>query len=96
MIVSFGSAATEDVHHGLNSGRARTFSAEVKKVARRKMVMIAASVNVVDLRVPPGNRLEQLQGKLAGLWSVRVNDQWRIIFRWADGAASDVTLVDYH
>lgn len=96
MIISFGTGATEDVYHGISSKRARAFSSEVQKAARRKMLMIAAAISVVDLRVPPGNRLEQLSGDLAGFWSVRVNDQWRIVFRWADGSASEVALVDYH
>ena len=96
MIVSFGDGATEDVYHGVSSRRARAFSPDVQKAARRKMLMIAAAINVVDLRVPPGNRLEQLSGDLSGFWSIRVNDQWRIVFRWADGSASDVRLVDYH
>jgi toxin HigB-1 len=96
VIVSFGDGATEDVYHGLSSRRARAFSTEVQKAARRKMLMIAAAINIVDLRVPPGNRLELLAGDLTGFWSVRVNDQWRIVFRWVDGAAAEVALVDYH
>lgn len=96
MIVSFGDGVTEDIFHDLSSARSRGFSTEVKKAARRKMMVIAASTNVQDLRVPPGNRLEQLKGDLLGFWSVRVNDQFRIIFKWADGAASAVKLTDYH
>lgn len=96
VIVSFGNGATEDVYHGVSSRRARAFSAEVQKAARRKMLMIAAAINIVDLRIPPGNRLEPLSGDWAGFWSVRVNDQWRIVFRWADGSALEVALVDYH
>jgi len=69
---------------------------QVRKAARRKLMLIAAATTVQDLRAPPGNRLEQLRGDMAGRWSVRVNDQWRIVFRWADGTASDVRLTDYH
>ena len=95
-MVSFGNAATEDIYHGVSSRRSRAFSADVQRTARRKMIMIAAAINVVDLRVPPGNRLEQLSGDLSGLWSIKVNDQWRIVFPWAEGSASEVALVDYH
>ncbi len=95
VIVNFGDGATEDVYHDVPSARSRAFSADVKKSARRKMMMIAASTNVHDLRVPPGNRLEQLKGDLVGLWSVRVNDQFRIVFKWTDGVASEVKLTDY-
>lgn len=59
-------------------------------------MVIAAATNMQDLRVPPGNQLEQLRGKLAGFWSIRVNNQWRIVFRWAEGNASEVKLTDYH
>ena len=96
MIASFGDGATEDVYHDVDSARARAFSQEVRKAARRKMMLIAASTTVQDLRVPPGNRLEQFKGDLSGFWSVRVNDQWRIIFRFAAGNASEVKLTDYH
>jgi proteic killer suppression protein len=80
----------------VDSARVRAFSQEVRRAARRKMMVIAASTSVQDLRVPPGNRLEQLKGDLGGFWSVRVNDQWRIVFRWADRNAFDVRLTDYH
>jgi proteic killer suppression protein len=96
VIVSFGDGATEDVYHDLDSARARAFSQDVRRAARRRLMVIAAATNVQDLRVPPGNRLEQLKGDLAGFWSVRVNDQWRIIFKWTDGNASEVKLTDYH
>jgi toxin HigB-1 len=96
VIVGFGDAATEDVFHDADSARTRAFPPPVRRAARRKMMVIAASTNLQDLRVPPGNHLEQLRGNLAGFWSVRVNDQWRIIFRWANGAAADVKLTDYH
>jgi toxin HigB-1 len=95
VIAGFGDKATEDIHD-VNSARARRFSEEVRKVARRKLMLVAAATTVQDLRVPPGNRLEQLRGDMAGRWSVRVNDQWRIVFRWADGTASEVRLTDYH
>jgi proteic killer suppression protein len=96
VIADFGDQATEDIYHDFNSARTRRFSEEVRRATRRKLMLIAAATTVQDLRVPPGNRLEQLRGDMAGRWSVRVNDQWRIVFRWADGTASDVRLTDYH
>lgn len=68
----------------------------VERVALRKLAMLDAAIRVEDLRAPPGNRLEALKGDRAGQWSIRVNDQWRICFRWRDGNASDVELTDYH
>ncbi len=68
---------------------------DIQNVARRKLRMLNNAHVLEDLRVPPNNRLEKLRGDLAGLYSIRINDQWRILFRWADGAA-DVEMVDYH
>jgi len=68
----------------------------VQKVALRKLRMLDAAVRLDDLRVPPGNRLEGLRGDRAGQHSIRVNDQWRICFRWRNGDAHDVEIVDYH
>jgi proteic killer suppression protein len=64
--------------------------------AKRKLVAIHVAARLEDLRVPPSTRLEKLRGELAGFYSIRVNDQWRIIFRWLDGDARDVQIVDYH
>ena len=68
----------------------------IHNVARRKLRMIAAAKEVKDLRVPPGNNLEQLVGNLAGLWSIRINDQWRIVFTFENGGADNVRITDYH
>ena len=68
----------------------------VERVVLRKLAMLDAATRVEDLRAPPGNRLEALRGDRAGQWSIRVNDQWRLCFRWRDGNASDVELTDYH
>ena len=68
----------------------------MQKVALRKLRMLDAAVRLDDLRVPPGNRLEGLRGDRAGQHSIRVNDQWRICFRWRGGDACDVEIVDYH
>jgi len=71
-------------------------SADVQRAALRRLLMLDAAVELGDLRVPPGNRLEALRGDLRGLHSIRVNDQWRIVFRWSAGNATEVRIVDYH
>jgi len=96
MIVSFGDAATEDLYHGRNSNRVRRFPTHVIGVALRKLDILRAAHRLQDLRSPPGNRLEALRGDYAGYHSIRVNDQWRIIFRWEDDSAHEVSLLDYH
>jgi len=88
--------ATRAVHVGEESKAARRFPVAVRKVARRKLDLIGAAAEIRDLAVPPGNRLEQLRDDLAGFYSIRVNDQFRIIFKFAAGNASQVQLVDYH
>ncbi len=94
MIRSFGDKATEDVFNGLDTKRAHRFGTVVK-VATRKLDMLNAAHRLDDLRAPPANRLEALKGELKGLYSIRVNDQFRIVFRWDDGA-HDVRITDYH
>jgi proteic killer suppression protein len=74
----------------------RKFGTGVQKVALRKLRMLDAAMSLSDLRVPPGNRLERLRGDRAGQHSIRVNDQWRVCFRWREGDAHDVEIVDYH
>jgi len=68
----------------------------VQRIALRKLRQLDAAVTLDDLRAPPGNRLERLRGDRAGQWSIRMNDQWRICFRWVGGDAHDVQIVDYH
>ncbi len=98
MILSFGDGTTEDVFNGIKSARARSFPQDVRPRAVRRLDQLNAATTVADLRLPPSNRLEQLKGDLAGWWSIRVNDQWRAVFKWPDGAAgpSEVRLDDYH
>ena len=96
MIASFGDPATEDLYHGRQTARARRFPHEVVDVALVKMDSLNAAASALDLRAPPGNRLELLKGDLKGLHSIRVNDQWRLIFRWEGNDAHDVRLTDYH
>ncbi|MGJ4117372.1 type II toxin-antitoxin system RelE/ParE family toxin [Corynebacterium macclintockiae] len=69
---------------------------DLRKIVRRKLIMIARSTELNDLRIPPSNRLEQLKGNLEGYYSIRVNAQWRIIFRWNQKGAVDVDFIDYH
>ena len=96
MIRSFGDAATEDLYHGRRTSRVRRFPQGIIPIAIRKLDMINAAHELTDLRVPPGNRLEALKGDLEGFFSIRINDQWRIVFRWENGYAGDVSIVDYH
>ncbi len=93
MIISFGSKDTEKIWEGT---RVKTFSTEIQEMARRKMRMLNNSQNIADLKIPPSNRLEKLKGDLNGFYSIRINDQWRIIFRWNNGNSSEVEIVDYH
>jgi len=74
----------------------RALPGRVQRVALRKLRMLDAATRLADLRVPPGNRLEKLRGNRAGQYSIRVNDQWRICFRWRTGHAHEVEIVDYH
>jgi proteic killer suppression protein len=96
VIASFGDKATGDVFHGLRTRETRALPPDVVRIARRKLDMLNAAHLLTDLRAPPGNRLEALRGDLSGLHSVRVNDQWRIVFRWRAGHAEEVRVVDYH
>lgn len=93
MIRSFADAETECLFRDDECpSRWQAFRA----VALRKLDMVEAAVRVEDLRAPPGNRLEKLKGDRRGRWSIRINDQWRIVFRWDGDAPEDVEIVDYH
>jgi len=94
-IKSFADAATADLYHGRNSARVRRFPQNIVSAALRKLDVLNAAHRLDDLRSPPGNRLENLKGDLVGFSSIRINEQWRIIFRWENGAV-DVEIVDYH
>ena len=96
MIVSFESRATEDLFNGVDSKAARTIPKAVWPVVVRKLDLLNAAHDLRDLRVPPGNRLEGLKGQRVGYYSIRVNDQYRIVSRWIDGNAQDVVITDYH
>ena len=74
----------------------RSFPADLHRVAQRKLQYLNVAAVLSDLKVPPGNRLEALKGDLRGYHSIRINDQWRVVFRWNDGNAEDVKILDYH
>ena len=93
MILSFGCKETEKISNGFVS---RKFPPDIQRVARRKLRILEAAGHFEDLMVPPGNRLEALQGTLRGYHSIRINRQWRIIFVWRMGNADNVKIVDYH
>ena len=95
MIVSFEDKATEALYHGRPSRQARQLPPDVVRVALRRLDLINAAHTLGDPRSPPGNRLEALRGDRAGFHSIRVNDQWRIVFRWKGSGAHDVRLTDY-
>jgi len=92
MIQSFSDKDTEELFVSESN---RRFSA-ISRVALRKLFQMNHAVKLDDLAVPPGNRLEALRGHLAGFHSIRVNDQWRIVFRWTDSGPTEVSIVDYH
>ena len=96
MIVSFDDLPTEDVFKGRYTKRVRTkLSKNLFEIAQKKLDMLNASFRLDDLKVPPGNRLEMLQGDLKGMHSIRINDQWRIIFKWV-GHVQNVKIIDDH
>jgi toxin HigB-1 len=97
VIVSFGDDGTRDVYNGQNSTAARkSCPNDVVKIAGRKLDMIEQAVILDDLRAPPANRLEKLSGDRKGQHSIRINDQYRICFRWTEAGATDVEITDYH
>jgi proteic killer suppression protein len=93
MIVSFGSKMTRKIWDG---ERVKDFPTELQEISRRKLRMLNNSQNLMDLQVPPSNRLEKMKGNLKVYHSIRINDQWRIIFKWDNGSAADVEIIDYH
>ena len=96
MIRSFGDLATEHAFYAEDTKHARTIPKEIWAVVRRKLNYLHSASVLLDLRVPPGNRLEALRGASAGRFSIRVNDQYRITFRFDDGHAWEVRCEDYH
>lgn len=96
MIVSFADKATEDLFHGRSTGRVRRLPPEILRPALQQLDMLNSARELNDLRSPPGNRLKRLKGELEGHYSVRINRQWRLVFRWDAAEASEVRIVDYH
>ena len=95
MIVSFHGQLADHLFMDRYTGVTRRFPGELRHVAQRKLQYLNVATRLDDLKVPPANRLEALKGQLAGYHSIRINDQWRVIFRWKDGA-HEVRIVDYH
>jgi toxin HigB-1 len=93
LINSFACKETELIWKGYVS---KKFPSTIQQTTRRKLVHINSAIKINDLRVPPGNRLEKLEGKLKGKHSIRINDQWRIVFNWENGNAFEVEIIDYH
>ena len=96
MIENFGNALAEDLFDDKRTKATRAFPPELSRAARRKLLYLHDAAELRDLRVPPGNRLEGLKGNWKGFHSIRINDQWRVVFRWEGGNAFDVQVVDYH
>ncbi len=93
MILTFGDKDTESIWNGI---RVKNLPIEVQTVGRRKLRMLNNSQTISDLRIPPSNRLEKLSGRLDGFYSIRINDQWRIMFKWSEGQSEEVKIIDYH
>lgn len=93
MILGFRDRETERIWSGRRSAK---LPGDIQDAARRKLRLLNRARKLADLRVPPGNRLERLRGNRVGQYSIRINDQWRICFRWTKGGAADVEIADYH
>ena len=96
MIASFADRATEALFHGARGKAVKRIPPQLASVAFRKLDMLNSARALLDLQSPPGNRLEALRGDLRGFHSIRINEQWRIVFRWEAGEAHEVRIVDYH
>lgn len=93
MILTFGDKDTDSIWKGI---RVKNLPLEIQNIGRRKLRMLNNSQTITDLRIPPSNRLEKLGGHLDGFYSIRINNQWRIIFQWIEGQSEQVKIVDYH
>jgi proteic killer suppression protein len=93
MIISFGNRETEKIWNGEVS---KKLPREIQEVARRKLRILNNSFDVTDLRIPPSNHLEKLKGGLKDFYSIRINNQWKIIFKWNNSNASEVEIIEYH
>jgi len=93
MILTFGDKDSDSIWKGI---RVKNLPLEIQNIGRRKLRMLNNSQTITDLRIPPSNRLEKLGGNLDGFYSIRINNQWRIIFQWIEGQSEQVKIVDYH
>ena len=93
MIKSFGSKETEKIWNG---SRSMKLPYEIQHIGRRKLRMLNNSTSINDLRIPPSNRLEKLSGNRKDYYSIRINDQWRVIFKWHSSHSIEVEIIDYH
>jgi toxin HigB-1 len=93
MILTFGDKDTELIWNGI---RVKNLPIKIQSIGRRKLRMLNNSQTILDLRIPPSNRLEKLNGKFDEFYSIRINDQWRIIFKWSEGQSEEVKIFDYH
>lgn len=93
MIISFGDKETSLIWKG---ERVKGLSTDLQNIARRKLRMLNNSQSLIDLRIPPSNQLEKLKGNFKNYYSIRINDQWRIIFQWKNGQPDHVRIIDYH
>jgi proteic killer suppression protein len=93
MLLSFGSKETQKIWEG---EWVKKLPGEIQEIGRRKLRMLNNAQDIADLKIPPANRLEKLSGRLKEFYSIRINDKWRIIFKWKDGNAFEVEIIDYH
>ena len=93
MIISYGSKETQKIWNG---ERVKNLPLQIQEIGRRKLRMLNNSQNINDLKIPPSNMLEKLKGDLKDYYSIRINEQWRIIFNWNNGNAENVEIIDYH
>jgi len=93
MIIDFSSKDTEKIWFG---ERVKKVPNEIQEIGRRKLRMLNNSQNLMDLRIPPSNRLEKLSGDSKEFYIIQINDQWRVVFKWSEGNASEVSIMDYH
>ena len=93
MILSFGSKDAQKIWDG---ERVKKIPNSIQEISRRMLRMLNNSQDLMDLQIPPSNKLEKLKGNLKDFYSIRINDQWRIIFKWESGNSSEVEIIDYH
>ena len=96
MVRSFKNKLAKDLFEDRSSTAAKRFPSDLKRIAQRKLQYLNAAMTLRDLLIPPGNKLEALKGERKGYHSIRIHDQWRVVFRWIENGATDVSVEDYH